>query len=170
MRNLWIGALLIGILIGAAGCPDAQKRSDRRERREAAAARKQLEEQKARRRLGHAQAEAAILQPIPNQLGFMVAGPYGLTATLTKEKSEDPEWRLHGKFVFNTAGYAVGYPVVALSKSLPEKVFVTFSVSPPADGAVVAQMQLEVPIDVKIRASSNASFTVQVATVKGSSK
>lgn len=100
--------------------------------------------------------------PIAGQLGYALAGPHGFKGTIAKADADAKEWTLSAKFVFPSAGYTVGKPVILVQKSLPEKVFVTFSVTPPALDAVVAQVITEVPVNETIRVSNKATFVVTI--------
>lgn len=106
----------------------------------------------------------AVVEPIPEDLGYLATGSYDLEGTITKDSPTDPNWTLDGSFVFTTGGYSVAAPEVEVMESFPEQVRITLPVTPPPPGAIVTQALEEVAVAASIYASNEAQFEVIVRT------
>jgi len=104
---------------------------------------------------------------LSGRYGYGLTGAYDFAGSLTKNALTDAEWHLVSEFRFPTAGYSVGTPLVSIQESYPEQVSVTFTITRPAPGAVVAQVITPVPVSLEIPASNQAKFTLRTQACYG---
>jgi len=104
------------------------------------------------------------LIPFSGRYGYGLEGPYNFAGALTKDSLDDECWKLEAQFVFPTTGYQVAEPEIRIAESYPEQVSIILHVTPPPEGAMVAQVLTTVPVTAEIPASNRAEFCVCVAT------
>ena len=110
--------------------------------------------------------DVVTLTPVPDRYGFAIQEEdLFFTGTIFKSDLDSQNWHLDGEFNFPTKGYSVLEPKVEVLPTWPQQVNITLSVRSPKLLSCVCSSDMKVPVSVKIKAATNAEFTMEICSL-----